>query len=65
VASLIPLAMVMSLMIMNLMNVGLNQVTLASLIMALGMLVDNAIVVSESILVKMEKGIQSQRGCNQ
>ncbi len=57
VASLIPLAMVMSLMIMNLLNVGLNQVTLASLIMALGMLVDNAIVVSESILVKMEKGL--------
>lgn len=56
VASLIPLAIVMSLMIMNLMGVGLNQVTLAALIMALGMLVDNAIVVSESILVKMEEG---------
>ncbi len=59
VASLIPLAMVMSLMIMNLMNVGLNQVTLAALIMALGMLVDNAIVVSESILVKMEQGMKA------
>ena len=58
VASLIPLAMVMSLMIMNILNVGLNQVTLASLIMALGMLVDNAIVVSESILVKLEKGVK-------
>ena len=51
--------MVMSLMIMNLINVGLNQVTLASLIMALGMLVDNAIVVSESILVKLEEGIKA------
>ncbi len=60
VASLIPLAMVMSLMIMNLLNVGLNQVTLASLIMALGMLVDNAIVISESILVKLEKGIPAK-----
>ncbi len=60
VASLIPLAMVMSLMIMNFLNVGLNQVTLASLIMALGMLVDNAIVVSESILVKIEKGINAK-----
>lgn len=60
VASLIPLAMVMSLMVMNLLGVGLNQVTLASLIMALGMLVDNAIVVSESILVKMEKGIPAK-----
>ncbi|MCR9290294.1 MAG: efflux RND transporter permease subunit [Bacteroidetes bacterium] len=60
VASLIPLAMVMSLMIMNLMDVGLNQVTLAALIMALGMLVDNAIVISESILVRMEKGIPAK-----
>ncbi|MEL6923280.1 MAG: efflux RND transporter permease subunit, partial [Bacteroidota bacterium] len=59
VASLIPLAMVMSLMIMNLLGVGLNQVTLASLIMALGMLVDNAIVVSESVLVKLEKGVKA------
>lgn len=59
VASLIPLAMVMSLMIMNLLNVGLNQVTLAALIMALGMLVDNAIVVSESILVKIEQGLKA------
>ena len=60
VASLIPLAMVMSLMIMNMMGVGLNQVTLAALIMALGMLVDNAIVVSESILVKLEEGIEAK-----
>ncbi|MEM6376615.1 MAG: efflux RND transporter permease subunit [Bacteroidota bacterium] len=60
VASLIPMAMVMSLMIMNMLGVGLNQVTLAALIMALGMLVDNAIVVSESILVKMENGTSAQ-----
>ncbi len=56
VASLIPLAMVMTLMIMNLLGVGLNQVTLAALIMALGMLVDNSIVVSEAILVKINDG---------
>ena len=59
VASLIPLAMVMSLLIMNVLDIGLNQVTLASLIMALGMLVDNAIVVTESILVKMEEGMDA------
>ena len=33
-----------------------EQVSLAALIIALGMLVDNAIVVSESIMVKMEHG---------
>jgi len=60
VASLVPVTMVLSLLFMNLFNVGLNQVTLASLIMALGMLVDNSIVVSESIMVKMEKGLTSK-----
>ena len=57
VASLIPMALVMTLLLMNLMDIGLNQVSLAALIMALGMLVDNAIVVSESMMVKMENGI--------
>ncbi|MEO0471692.1 MAG: efflux RND transporter permease subunit, partial [Bacteroidota bacterium] len=56
VASLIPVTIVMTLFIMGIINVGLNQVSLAALIMALGMLVDNAIVMSESILVKMEAG---------
>jgi multidrug efflux pump subunit AcrB len=44
-------------MLMGIINMGLNQVTLAALIMALGMMVDNAIVVSESIMVKTEQGI--------
>ncbi|MBT8218921.1 MAG: efflux RND transporter permease subunit [Bacteroidia bacterium] len=57
VASLIPMAMVMTLWLMNLVNVGINQVSLAALIMALGLLVDNAIVVSESIMVKMQEGM--------
>jgi len=56
VASLIPMAMIMSLWVMDLFGIGLNQVSLAALIMALGLLVDNAIVVSESIMVKMEDG---------
>ena len=56
VASLIPMTMVATLFIMGLLDLGLNQVSLAALIMALGMLVDNAIVVSEAIVVKMEKG---------
>ena len=56
VASLIPATMVTTLLIMSFTGIGLNQVSLASLIIALGMLVDNAIVMSESILVKMEGG---------
>ena len=58
IASLIPIVTITTLMIMGLLDVGLNQVTLAALIMALGMLVDNAIVVAETIMVKMEQGIE-------
>ena len=61
IASLIPIVMIMTLMIMGVINIGLNQVTLAALIMALGMLVDNAIVVAETIMVKMEQGIERKK----
>lgn len=56
VSSLIPMAMIMSLMVMGLFNIGIDQMSLASLIIALGMLVDNAIVMSESIMVQMAEG---------
>lgn len=61
IASLIPIVTIMTLMIMGVINMGLNQVTLAALIMALGMLVDNAIVVAETIMVKMEQGIDKKK----
>ncbi len=56
VASLIPMAMVTSFVVMSFFNIGLDQMSLASLIIALGMLVDNAIVMSESIMVQMAAG---------
>ncbi|MEL6659915.1 MAG: efflux RND transporter permease subunit [Bacteroidota bacterium] len=60
VASLIPAALIMTLWLMDLFAIGLNQVSLAALIMALGMLVDNAIVVSEAMMVKMEEGLPAK-----
>ena len=60
VASLIPMTIIATLFIMGIFDIGLNQVSLAALIMALGMLVDNAIVVSEAIVVKMEKGTDAK-----
>jgi len=59
VAALVPIAMIMSLLVMSLFNIGLDQMSLASLIIALGMLVDNAIVMSESIMVQMSAGKRS------
>lgn len=61
IASLIPIVTIMTLMIMGVIDMGLNQVTLAALIMALGMLVDNAIVVAETIMVKLEQGIERKQ----
>ncbi|MCD8410626.1 efflux RND transporter permease subunit [Tenacibaculum finnmarkense] len=56
ISSLIPIVTISTLFIMGLMGIGLNQISLAALIMALGMMVDNGIVVAESIIVKMESG---------
>jgi len=56
VASLIPMAMVMSLLFMSIFDIGLDQMSLAALIIALGLLVDNAIVMAESITVRMSLG---------
>jgi len=56
VASLIPMAMISAIFVMNLFDIWLDQMSLAALIIALGMLVDNAIVMSESIMVQMAAG---------
>ena len=61
IASLIPIVTITTLMIMGIIGMGLNQITLAALIMALGMMVDNGIVVAESIMVKVEKGIDIKK----
>lgn len=58
VASLIPAAILITFAFMFWLKIGLNQITLASLIIALGMLVDNAIVMSESILTEIKQGIK-------
>ncbi|HFC00048.1 MAG TPA: efflux RND transporter permease subunit [Phaeodactylibacter sp.] len=52
----IPLSMLMGIMIMGMMGYTMNMVVLFSLILALGMLVDNAIVVVENIYNYMQEG---------
>lgn len=60
VATLIPVAIIASFPVMQLFGIGLDQMSLASLIIALGMLVDNAIVMSESIMVRVQSGERAQ-----
>ncbi|MCC5920312.1 MAG: efflux RND transporter permease subunit [Cyclobacteriaceae bacterium] len=53
----IPLSMLMSFLILNALGVTMNLVVLFSLILALGMLVDNGIVVVENIYRLMQEGM--------
>lgn len=52
----IPFSMFISFMVMNIMDFQVNMIVLFSLILALGMLVDNAIVVVENIYRFVDKG---------
>lgn len=52
----IPLSMLIAFMVFNLANYRVNMILLFSLILALGMLVDNAIVVVENIFRYTERG---------
>ncbi|MBW2161417.1 MAG: efflux RND transporter permease subunit, partial [Deltaproteobacteria bacterium] len=56
VASLVPVTMIMAMWAMSIFEIQIDQMSLAALIIALGLLVDNAIVVSESIVVRMAAG---------
>lgn len=56
VASLIPVTIVVTFVCMSAFGITVNQISLAALIIALGLLVDNAIVMAESIQIRRENG---------
>ena len=56
ISALIPTAMMTTLLVMQLADIGLDQISLAALIIALGMLVDNGVVMAESMMVRMSAG---------
>jgi len=47
-----------TLLTMHLMNIPMHRISLGALIIALGMMVDNAIVITEGILVGIQKGVK-------
>jgi multidrug efflux pump subunit AcrB len=51
------LTIMASLIVMDFYNIDLQRISLGALIIALGMLVDNAIVVNDGILVKIQQGV--------
>jgi len=57
VGALVPMVMVVSLALMNIFDIKLERMSLASLIISLGLLVDNGIVVAEDIMSRIENKI--------
>lgn len=56
VATMVPVVVVLTFVLMDSFGISINQVSLAALIIALGLLVDNAIVVAEGVLVRLDEG---------
>ena len=57
----IPLVLAVTTLFMYLLNIGLHQVSLGTLVLALGLLVDDAIIAVESMAVKLEQGFDRVR----
>jgi len=63
VAVAIPVSIVVPFIAMKFLNIEVQFISLASLIMALGMLVDNAVVVSDAIQVRIDEGEDKVSAC--
>ena len=61
VAITIPLVLAVTFLAMNYFNIGLHKISLGSLIIALGLLVDDAIIAVEMMVRKMEEGYDKVR----
>jgi multidrug efflux pump len=64
VAISIPLVLAATFLAMNMLNVGLHKVSLGALVLALGLLVDDAIIAVEMMWVKMEQGWERTRAAS-
>ena len=54
-----------TLFVMNMFGIELQRISLGALVIALGMLVDNAIVVAEGMLVRMESGMKATQAATE
>jgi multidrug efflux pump len=64
VALSVPLVLAMVFIVMNAMGLDLQRITLGALIIALGLLVDDAIIAVEMMVVKMEQGFDRLRAAS-
>jgi multidrug efflux pump subunit AcrB len=64
VALSVPLVLAIVFIVMNAMSLDLHRITLGALIIALGLLVDDAIIAVEMMVVKMEQGWDRARAAS-
>lgn len=57
VALSIPLVLAMTFTLMNYLDIGLHKISLGALVLALGLMVDDAIIAVEMMAIKMEQGL--------
>jgi multidrug efflux pump len=64
VAISIPLVLAMTFAVMNYFGIGLHKISLGALVLALGLLVDDAIIAVEMMAIKMEQGFDRLRAAS-
>ena len=64
VAVTIPLVLAMTFAVMHYFNIGLHKISLGALVLALGLLVDDAIIAVEMMAIKMEQGFDRMRAAS-
>jgi len=57
IGTVLALTVLATLVIMKVMSINLERISLGALVIALGMLVDNAIVITEGMLIRIEAGV--------
>ncbi|WP_310619281.1 efflux RND transporter permease subunit [Flexibacterium corallicola] len=65
VGSVLLLTVLSTVLIMNLANIELERISLGALVIAMGMLVDNAIVVAEGMMINMQRGMKPREAATQ
>ena len=63
VGSFVPMTMLLGMITMRFLDIELERVSIASSIIALGMLVDNGIVIAEDIRSRLERGEEKYQAC--
>ncbi len=64
VAVTIPLVLAMTFALMHYFSIGLHKISLGALVLALGLLVDDAIIAVEMMAIKMEQGFDRMRAAS-